>query len=459
MQGPAADAKPAAITLAKPSKPLKILTLDGGGLQAIAALLILDQLLDSIHTKNGGRKPRPCDVFDTIAGIGTGGWLAILLGRFHLDITACLTEWFNLTQSIMSQSRGRSYRRRLFQKSYFDNSCLKEEIDRLTKVYGTGSYLHDTGSKLGSVRCKHVFVAALQADCKHYNVDPNAPKVRGNVDFGRDYCLFRSYRCPDGAEVRRGPRIPDQFKIASAFGVTGAAKYFFAPWKEEIAGNGSILFGDNIFPHPHNITELALDEMWGLYGRDVQIDVVVNIGPGLPSQNDVASLTKRFSWGLNSRGSSTKSYKSQSSSGAWSSASARSPPTPAFRPGQKATANNPLGNTGLHGEGRTDPNIPDRKFAPPSRTTTFFSVKGVTLNEKLKRSEDQIEAAVCSKLANAYPKQQRRWYFRLAPDQSAPGTQLNDSLHSSKVMDHTLDHLRQGNTSANLEQAAEQVAQ
>jgi len=51
-----------------PSKPLKILTINGGGLQAISTLLILDELLGAIAKTNGvrQRKPRPCDVFDTI---------------------------------------------------------------------------------------------------------------------------------------------------------------------------------------------------------------------------------------------------------------------------------------------------------------------------------------------------------------------------------------------------------
>ena len=61
--------------LPKPEKPLKILTIDGGGLQAISTLLILDKLLDTVAITNNvpNQRPRPCDVFDVIAGIGAGG--------------------------------------------------------------------------------------------------------------------------------------------------------------------------------------------------------------------------------------------------------------------------------------------------------------------------------------------------------------------------------------------------
>src|SRR5271170_1389329 len=128
--------------LSKPEKPLKILTIDGGGLQAISNLLILDKLLDTIASNNQAKvKPRPCDIFDTIAGIGAGGWLALLLGRFHMDITSCLSEWYKITQSIAPRSKGEEVRMRLFQHCYFDPHRLVEQIDQLTRFYGTGDYL------------------------------------------------------------------------------------------------------------------------------------------------------------------------------------------------------------------------------------------------------------------------------------------------------------------------------
>lgn len=94
-----------------PEKPLKILTLDGGGLQAISTLLTLDKLLSTVaeNSKVPYKKPRPCDVFDTIAGIGAGGWLAILLGRFHSNHTFSLSRFLKLAvlsfPSCVSSSR------------------------------------------------------------------------------------------------------------------------------------------------------------------------------------------------------------------------------------------------------------------------------------------------------------------------------------------------------------------
>ena len=231
------------------SNPLKILTIDGGGLQAVSTLLILNELLEKIATQNGhpDRKPRPCDVFDTIASIGAGGWLAILLSRFRMDITSCLNEWFKITQRIVPRSRKRKLRMRVFHHCYFDPAYLVEQVDRLTKVYdaeGNHGNLYDT--RTTGARTRHVFVAALKSDDKGYN-------------------LFRTYEIPTSAKLParllKSPENPSTFKISSAFGVTGAARYFTRKWKKHMADSGEISFRDTKFPAPHNITELALDEM------------------------------------------------------------------------------------------------------------------------------------------------------------------------------------------------------
>ena len=268
--------------LPKPTKPLKILTIDGGGLQGISTLLILDKLLGAIARNNGVQdsKPRPCDVFDVIAGIGPGGWLALLLGRFQMDVSAALAEWYNLIDCIAPRSKAEELRMRLIQHSYFDTDRLVEQIDHLTEFYETDKHMFFTPPN--GTRCKHVFVSALKTDSKGAHLG---------------YNLFRTYDCPEGSKVEDGPSDPRRYKISHAFGVTGAARYFTPPWKETSTARGKSKFLDINFPIPHNITELALNEMWGLYGTDVEISVVVNIGPGTPSASDCRHIARRFSWG------------------------------------------------------------------------------------------------------------------------------------------------------------------
>ena len=248
--------------LPKPCKPLRILTIDGGGLQGISTLLILDKLLDAIARQNGvpESKPRPCDVFDVIAGIGPGGWLALLLGRFQMDVASALAEWYNLIDCIAPRSRAEELRMRVLQHSYFDTDRLVEQVDELTEFYQTDKHMFLTPPE--GTRCKHVFVSALKTDSK---------------DRHLGYNLFRTYDCPEGSNVLEGPSNPREYKISHAFGATGAAKYFTPPWREPTAKRGISRFLDVQFPSPHNITELALEEVWGLYGKDLEISVVVNI--------------------------------------------------------------------------------------------------------------------------------------------------------------------------------------
>ena len=83
-------------------EPLRILSLDGGGVRGISSLLLLKKIMDRVReerdlqghvevepsSKNPGnnkqlRSIRPCEYFDLICGTSTGGLIAILLGRLQ----------------------------------------------------------------------------------------------------------------------------------------------------------------------------------------------------------------------------------------------------------------------------------------------------------------------------------------------------------------------------------------
>jgi hypothetical protein len=98
-------------------------------------------------------------------------------------------------------------------------------------------------------------------------------------------------------KLLEGPENPENFTISHAFGVTVAAKYIGPPWKEKMAWSGVVEFSDLSFPNPHNVTELTLDEVWGLYGTDVPFSVITNIAPGFPSSYGGKHRKSTFSWG------------------------------------------------------------------------------------------------------------------------------------------------------------------
>jgi patatin-like phospholipase/acyl hydrolase len=53
-----------------PGGDLRLLTLDGGGVRGLSALIILEQLMEVV---NPDAPPKPCDYFDMIGGTSTGG--------------------------------------------------------------------------------------------------------------------------------------------------------------------------------------------------------------------------------------------------------------------------------------------------------------------------------------------------------------------------------------------------
>jgi patatin-like phospholipase/acyl hydrolase len=78
-------------------EPLRILSLDGGGVRGISSLYILKELMDQVKRQQADDNLsetipdlRPCNVFDLICGTSTGGLIALMLGRLEMVISPAL---------------------------------------------------------------------------------------------------------------------------------------------------------------------------------------------------------------------------------------------------------------------------------------------------------------------------------------------------------------------------------
>jgi hypothetical protein len=102
--------------------------------------------------------------------------------------------------------------------------------------------------------------------------------IQQDTDVPATYELFRPYRVPDEAKKSALPG-PSLYGcgLSEVLGATGAARFFLEPYKL-----GDKAFSDEMFPCSHPISSLALDEVIALYGKDVQISLILNIGPGIP---------------------------------------------------------------------------------------------------------------------------------------------------------------------------------
>ncbi|CAG8981107.1 hypothetical protein HYALB_00012628 [Hymenoscyphus albidus] len=257
--------------LPKPERPLKVLTLEGDGLQGVAQLVILKALLAKIAEKRGepGISLRPCDVFGVICGIGGGGCLALLLGRFHLSTDRALCEWRKFAPTCKKENEHPSV--------LINNWEFEDAVRRREEQYKTGRKLMDSGAEQTS--CRHVFVAA-RAD----TIDPR-------------WIIYRAYDALKIEGALADPLEPNECQLLSAFVGTIATKYFSDP-REMTDSTNTTTNLLNDFPNQLNIDQIAAHEIWALYGvENVKDSIFANIGPGPPHHSEVRKIMGvKHSW-------------------------------------------------------------------------------------------------------------------------------------------------------------------
>ncbi|KAJ5527947.1 hypothetical protein N7513_012106 [Penicillium frequentans] len=118
--------------------PLRILSLDGGGVRGYSMLIILQELMYRTYVECEGKPPRrdqipkPCEHFDLIVGTGTGGLIALMLGRLRLDLETCKEVYVRMTRKVFETDKtiaGIPYRSTLFKASKLEEAireCVRE---------------------------------------------------------------------------------------------------------------------------------------------------------------------------------------------------------------------------------------------------------------------------------------------------------------------------------------------
>ena len=101
-------------------------------------LIILQELMHHAFVEVEGKAPKleeipkPCDYFDLIAGTGTGGLIAIMLGRLRLDLETCMEVYVRMTRKVFETDKtiiGIPYKTTLFKASKLEEAikeCVKE---------------------------------------------------------------------------------------------------------------------------------------------------------------------------------------------------------------------------------------------------------------------------------------------------------------------------------------------
>lgn len=86
--------------------PLRILSLDGGGIRGLSSLLILENVMEQLRQVEGlDKAPKPCDYFDLIGGTSTGGIIAIMLGRMGMTVDECIRAYKEVAKQAFTPKR------------------------------------------------------------------------------------------------------------------------------------------------------------------------------------------------------------------------------------------------------------------------------------------------------------------------------------------------------------------
>ena len=107
-------------------------------MRGYSMLIIIQELMHRTYVETEGRAPRrdqipkPADHFDLICGTGTGGLIAIMLGRLRLDLETCKEVYVRMTRKVFETDKtiaGIPYRSTLFKASKLEEAikeCVRE---------------------------------------------------------------------------------------------------------------------------------------------------------------------------------------------------------------------------------------------------------------------------------------------------------------------------------------------
>lgn len=137
--------------------PLRILSLDGGGVRGYSMLVIIQELMHRTYVEINGKAPRrnqipkPADHFDLIIGSGTGGIIAIMLGRLRLDLETCMELYLRTSKNVFETDKriaGIPYTSTLFKASRLEESMREGVMEHtISQSEGNDGSEHQPASK------------------------------------------------------------------------------------------------------------------------------------------------------------------------------------------------------------------------------------------------------------------------------------------------------------------------
>ncbi|KAI9673080.1 MAG: hypothetical protein M1829_004394 [Trizodia sp. TS-e1964] len=236
------------------SNGLRLLSLDGGGVRGLSALMVLEQLM---HTINPENPPKPCDYFDMIGGTSTGGLIAIMLGRLRMSVSDCIDAYLKLSDRIFQKKN-----HRVTIKGKVQGRFDSEELTRAIKeVLKAENLEEDALLKDESENACKVFVCATSKQTSEV-VRLTSYRSRGSVDLLNTVKIWEACRATSAASSFFDSISIGKYGEEFVDGATGANNPVWQLWNEA-------------------------QLVWGPQPLDSRIRCLVSIGTGVPSLTPV----------------------------------------------------------------------------------------------------------------------------------------------------------------------------
>jgi predicted acylesterase/phospholipase RssA len=239
------------------AQPLRILSLDGGGVRGISSLCVLKELMAQTSRQRAAENPnepksatRPCDVFDLICGTSTGGLIALMLGRLEMVFPL----FMKLSKTV--------------------DDCFKAYLSLAQEVFTAKPKLKATNAKFDDEILERRIKEIIQTQ----NVDMDDPLAHPDGKC-KTFVVATIVRAASNAVLMQ---TYDNFPSSEAFDCTiwqaarakSAAPTFFKPIEIE-----RVQYADGGVGH-NNPAELAIHEAHKIWpGRP--ISCLVSIGTGI----------------------------------------------------------------------------------------------------------------------------------------------------------------------------------
>ncbi|KIJ49325.1 hypothetical protein M422DRAFT_246416 [Sphaerobolus stellatus SS14] len=235
--------------------PVNLLSLDGGGIRGVSQLIILDEIMKRLKQReNLDEMPKPSDYFHLIGGSGTGGIIALLLGRLKLTAEDALKEYIFLLEQIFHQSNRIS---RLITKEGGSYKALTMEVamKHLIARSGQGSSQEELMRQNDEEHLGKTFVCVLPLHNPRF------------VKRLRTYTVVQNStpNCKIWEAARATTALPWLFEAIDIPAIAGISESFIG---------GEIRCS--------NPTMEVVHEAIGLFGSGCHVQLLLSIGSGHP---------------------------------------------------------------------------------------------------------------------------------------------------------------------------------